>query len=688
VQALIDGTAQEASVRLSSTYPKLEYVVQYQEWDLDFALRLLEHEGIYFWFEHTLTGHVMHIVDDPEAHEAVHGDPVVRAQLGEGDVGAQQVYDLRFSTHVVPDTHLARDWNWLTPNTPIEAAHTAGGAPRFARMGYPAGAGDVERARRLARTRQLAAAVPRYRLEGLTRSVRMIAGRTFTLVEARPEEINGDYLIVHVTHEMGEGPEGHDLVRFEALPRSVEYRPAQRAPRPRIDGRDTAVVTGPRDQEIHVDAFGRVKVQFYWDRAGTHDEHSSCWLRVVQPNTAGSMYLPRIGWEASIAYADGDPDRPIVTHQHFNAERPSHYELPPALPRSSWRSQSSPGGRGFNEVRFDDTPLAMELFMHAQRDLHVRVGHDREQTVGVNSTETVHGRLSTSVAGDETIAVAIDQFTRAHDEMTLTTGGDKTVTVTHLDSWKVQDDYTLTYGADRRETTCGPYVAVANAIAHTVNGRRTRTVGGAQLITCLGAFTEAVGADRTETIGGASITLVRGAFTEQIEGTKNLTVDRSMWRSHGSWATQGASVAIEVSGALAESVAGAFGCAGALVSVRADNELRVRASGSELHLGGSVLDLDAAHLTAQAASIRLVGQVEMIGPETPEEPEPPEPGPADDWLEISLLDQDGRPAGDREYLVRLPDGTERRGRLGSNGRARISGVAPGTAEVSFPETAS
>lgn len=686
VQSVIAPSGQRVALHLREQYPAIDYLVQHQESDLAFVQRLLEDEGIYFWFEHTPTAHVLHLADSPDPLPPLPGDGVLRfANDRAADPG--HVTGLRFTSRVVHDMHVTRDWDYWRPNAPLEGEHAEGSSRRFERYEYPGGLRDEGDARRRALARLQSSSARKYELTALAGSSYLLPGHTFTLVDARPAEINLDYLLTRVEHRLTTDEtteQAEHLVTFAAMPASQPFRPARRTPRPRIAGRESAVITGPASEEIHVDELGRVRAQLYWDRHGQNDEHSSTWIRVAQPNTVGSMYLPRIGWEAAIGYVDGDPDRPIVTHQLYNARRPPPYDLPDALPYTTWQSASSPGGGGSNELRFDDTNGSMQLYIHAQRDLHARAGHDRFEAVGVNSTEEVRGRLNTSVGAMETITVGIDQVKHIDGRMMAATGLSKTVTIAQLDSWNVRENHSITNDGDRTETIVGPRVVVANAVTHTIHGTRDGVIGGAHVTHVGASMVEAVGGDKTEIVQGARVALVRGAYSENVGRTKTLSAQAGTFHSRGSLSVSGGSVDCAIGGKHRESVTEALGVAGSAVTVRGQSELKARAAGSELVLGGASLDVDATSFSSSGAMVRLLGQIQVIGGDSAESAEPAPPGPEDDWIEIVLLDTNGDAVGDQEYVVRLPDGSERRGRLDSSGRAREEGLPPGTVTVSFP----
>lgn len=683
VGAVLGSSGQAVEWHLSTSYPLLEYVVQREESDLDFVTRLLADEGIAYWFRFTSDGHVMHLADGREAYTP-RAAPLRAAFSSNGD--PSELTDLEVTTRVVHDLHTTRDWDWRRPNAPIEAEHAHGSSRRLERYEYPGRFATEDDARRLARRRQEADSCRRWELAARASTPHVQPAETFTLVDARPDELNVDYLITSVTHRLSrEGTEPQSAVAIRAGLASDVFRPSRDVRRPRVTGRDSAFVAGPPGEEIHVDEHGRVKTAFYWDRLGRGDHSASKWVRAVQPNVVGSMLLPRVGWEVAVAHLDGDPDRPLVTHKLFNAQEMSTYPLPESLSQTSWQTSSSPGGGGSNELRFDDTLGAMELYVHAERDLHTVVGNDREETVGANSSERVHGRSSTSVGRHETVTVGVDESVEVREDVRLTTGGAKTVTVAQLDTWSIRRNHTITVGGDRELTVVGPMVMVARAVTETLRGNRDRVIGGALVRRTGRSFVEAIGGNKEETSTGARVLLVRRTHSEQVGGSKTLSAGAGAIRTTGPLSLSGRSLDFSVRGSLTEHVVGTVGVSGSSVVVRADDGLRAAAGGSELVLGGDVLDLDARAFSSTAAVVRLQGQVEVISPDSAEEAEPEGPSPEDDWVEVTLTDANGEPRANEAYVLRLADGSERSGNLDSNGHAREEGLPPGTVLLSFPD---
>ena len=261
----------------------------------------------------------------------------------------------------------------------------------------------------------------------------MVAGYTFAFAEHFRRDQAGDYLLTVIEHEAeqgsllagdGSGSERYQN-RFECIPNGVKFRPERKTPKPVISGLQTAFVTGPAGEEIYVDKYGRIKVQFHWDRMGKNNEESSCWIRVAQSIAGkqwGSVFLPRVGQEVVVEFLEGDPDRPIVTGSVYNADAMPPYTLPDEKTKNTFKSYSSKGGGGFNELRFEDKKGSEQVFMQAEKDYHLRVKNDQRLTV-LNETHTITNKDTLGkIGGDHHLAVTGDQNQKVDGSVSLKVG--------------------------------------------------------------------------------------------------------------------------------------------------------------------------------------------------------------------------------------------------------------------------
>jgi type VI secretion system secreted protein VgrG len=524
----VDGAAVAWSV---ATYPKREYITQWKESELAFVLRLLEDAGVFFWFEHGPDGHLLRLADDHAAHAPIEGASELRCvDEAHDEAGAEWVTDLVLRLRPSVETYELREWTPLATERPIVSRVEAGPGKAFEWYQYPSGATTPSALRRAAQDRLSAARAGRDLLGGVGNSPRLAAGRTFDLVDAVPAELCRSWLVTELVRRFedpslmpGGARAASYRASFRAIPGDVEYRPPRTTPRPRIFGKESAVVTGPAGEEIHVDRLGRVKVHFYWDREGKVDDHATCWLRVQQQNTASSMILPRVGWEVDVGFLDGDPDRPVVLQKLYNLETMPPYPLPDCLTHSSLQSSSSPGGGGTNEVRMNDSAGEMEFFVHAQRDLAITAGHDLTERVGRNAKLQVTADASAAVTGHEQVKVGASRSTSVGGSRRQETLGDRTTKVGATDELGVGGLCSLTVKGNQTEQVGAVRTVLVARAIDTVNGGLEVRVGGALAWTAAMSMVEAVAGSKTEMVGGAKVELIAKAKAEQVGGSKTLT---------------------------------------------------------------------------------------------------------------------------------------------------------------------
>lgn len=459
-----------------------EYCVQYRESDWDFCCRLMEEEGIYYFFQHTEDGTTLVISDEASLHEAIENDLVTYRTQTSGASDDQFVFGFRYSHQMRHGKVHLRDFNFRRPSQLVNSEDSDGDRDDLEFYDYPGEFVDTAGGdhRRTARLEEL-----RARLvvgEGRSNVSRIAPGYKLTLDEHPFEEANQEWLLTRIHHSIRQddagGTEGggrgrvgrsrfdpdrfeHDdldmdassdgdggneeLVYtnvFECIPSGTPYRPPRTTRRPTVEGPQTAIVVGQSGEEIHVDEHGRIKVQFHWDRLGANDENSSCWVRVSQGWAGagwGMMFIPRMGQEVVVDFLEGDPDCPLVTGRVYNGENPPPYTLPDHKTKSTIKSNSSKGGGGSNEIRFEDAAGSEEIYIHAQKDwntvtennLTEQVGNDETLTVDANRKRTVGGKEDVDIdGGDQTIKVnAGKQIIETSSDRQRTIGGKETVDI-------------------------------------------------------------------------------------------------------------------------------------------------------------------------------------------------------------------------------------------------------------------
>lgn len=628
-QVMTDAGLPAAGVRWHTTasYPVRDFCLQYQESELAFVSRLLEDEGIFYWFEHEAGAHVMHLADAAAAHTPIDGTSAISFST-DLHLGREAVTELALTTSVTHDAYAARDWNYEVPATPLDATQNGAPAPVFERYEYPGYFARNTDGGRRAHNRLAEALLDRYVVEGASTCRRLHPGRTFEVADARPEALSRGYLLRAVEHAYdaaaargrGDGsavataarPAHHEAyrARFTAVPDDMEFRPPRVTPRPAVAGKESAVVTTPGGEEIHVDEMGRIKVHFYFDREGAVDDHASFWLRTQQQNTAGAMILPRVGWEMSVAFVDGDPDRPVALQKLYNQETMPPYGLPANKTQSALQSSSTPGGGGTNEVRLQDGAGGMEFALHAQKDFALAAGHDMTEEITVDASEEVVQQLATTVGASESVKVGAKQSTSVTGNCTLQTTGSKTVSVSAMDDWGVTGNYSVSSGGDRSETVSGMMNVLANKVDEAFGAAHTKTVGAALCINAGTAIIDTTVGNKTESVGGAKLELVRNAKVETVTGAKTLVSGFTTCRTSKSMAVSAkAALTVNVAGAIAEKCGETYALGARLVAITAPGGAEFKAGGSSLVARGGKITVNASSLGAKGGpELKLKGR--------------------------------------------------------------------------------
>ena len=428
----------------TARFPVREFTVQYRESDFDFVTRLLEEEGIFYFFEHEAGRHTMVLADHQGAIEPSPVQDVVRYKDVGGVTSEEPVIDRLFFESVVhTGGSVVTDYDFEKPSTDLEAEISGPGIGSF--YDFPGGYSKPGDATRVAEIRLEAQEALASTLRGEGDCFGLVPGYRFGLQET---ELDDDYLVLAVDHRSGTqhyrgaGPEDESepIYRntFEAIPYATPFRPPRRTRRPHL-GVQTAVVVGPSGEEIYTDKYGRVKVRFHWDRESPRDGESSCWIRVASTwagNKWGAIQIPRVGQEVVVEFLEGNPDRPLITGSVYNAQQMPPWDAKPT--QSGWKSHSSKqGGAPSNELRFEDKKGSEEVFVRAEKDLKfvvvndetATVGHDRKVTVKNDETLEVEHDRKRTVGNDETLEVKNNRKRKVAKDETVEISGKQTVEV-------------------------------------------------------------------------------------------------------------------------------------------------------------------------------------------------------------------------------------------------------------------
>ncbi|CAM2011509.1 type VI secretion system Vgr family protein [Acanthopleuribacter pedis] len=475
--------------RLRRKYAKREYCVMYMENALNFVKRLLEEEGIFFFFRFEVGKHTMILADEADAYLDCVGSKQLEYRPFPNDVEkGSSMEKCEFSGGMTVGGVVLDDYDFEAPSAALLArAGDQGRAGVVYR--YPGGFREQGAGEARAKLLREAYAFSGERLSANSVAGGLTAGGKFTMLEHPREALNGDY-IVHDVHHQGD-KKGYRN-RFSAFPVDHVFRPLPNTPRPRIFGAQTAVVVGKKGEEIWTDRYGRVKVQFHWDREGRRDENSSCWVRVSQGwagKQYGSFFLPRIGQEVVVTFLDGNPDRPLITGAVYNAQQTVPLQLPGQQTRSTVKTNTSKGGAGFNQISFEDKKDHEQLTLHAQKDMQVTVRNDASEKVGNHRKALVE-------KGHDTLEVAKgDANLKVPKGVRRETVKERVIEVTRDEAHRNNADY-----------------------RHEVRGDYTLRINGDLTIEAMGNITIKAGRNLTLQ-SGQSLSLKAGTDIKQNAGT-------------------------------------------------------------------------------------------------------------------------------------------------------------------------
>lgn len=508
------GALASFEFRLSKATRNRSYCTQYKETDLEFAQRLMQEDGLFYFFEHTKTGHKLIITDNSIAAKPIDGtSPNLEYSKGEARDDLAIVTTFSARRQLESNKVGVKTYDYKAPgarrfvsgNTGVDQ----GDVPTYEIYDYVGEHGfpNSDRGEELARFRTQALAAHSKIFVGTTTSRRMMPARYFQLEEHYDhddgKQEDRQFLITSVMHsgsnnyQAGEGAATYGC-SFTCIRKKIPYRPSFTIVKPTIIGPQTAVVVGPKGEEIYTDNLGRVKVQFPWDRLGESNQSSSCWVRVGQPWAGGGfgmVNIPRIGDEVVVIFLDGDPDRPLIISRVYNAANMPPWDLPANASQSGILSRSTKGGNvnTANAIRFEDKKGAEEVWLHAEKDQRIEVEHDESHWVGNDRTKKVDH--------DETVNVGHDRTETVGNNETITIGVDRTE--------HVGNNETLTVGGNRVETIDGMQnLLIAMASAEEVGLAKALVVGGAYTITVVGAMNTAVGLAQAEEVGLSKTTVV------------------------------------------------------------------------------------------------------------------------------------------------------------------------------------
>jgi type VI secretion system secreted protein VgrG len=521
------------------TFKPRNYCVQYRETDFNFASRLMEEEGIYYFFKHSAHGHKMVVTNKSQVHPTVDEPSEVIYELATGGFrNPDRVYSWAKIQELRSGLYTLRDYSFQLPANNLEASKDidesmkAGEVTHTLKLAanenieifdYPGEysqrfdgidksgaevpdelknicAGEDADNKRTVDIRMKAEALPSLLIRGSSNCGQFLPGHNFTL--QRHFNADGKYILTSVDHfasvgnayRSGNSSAAAYQNNFTCIPFELPFRPFRLTPKPLIQGTQTAVVVGPDGNEIFTDKFGRVKVQFRWDRKGNFDADSSCWVRVAQiwaGKRWGASFWPRIGQEVIVAFEEGDPDRPMIVGSVYNAD-----QMPPYLGDgpdskhkrdnkvSGIKTNTTPGGQGYNEIRFDDTKEKEQVFLHAQRNLDITTNSDSLASTGGDRHQIIGGEKDGKKSGDQREMVYRDKHLKIHRNQIEQIGDSMQLLVGGIDAGQGNQDIVLK--GTKKES-------IAKDDNLQVKGSRNEQIGGGQSLS--------VGGDQQEKIG-------------------------------------------------------------------------------------------------------------------------------------------------------------------------------------------
>ncbi|EIC4691027.1 type VI secretion system tip protein VgrG, partial [Escherichia coli] len=419
--------------RLVENYPTRAWQVQYGETDFDFVQRLMQEWGIYWWFEHSENSHTLVLADAINVHKACADSPLVCYYQKGLKLDKEFIHTITANESLRSGQWVLNDFDFMKPRSLLKstvANPRETGLAEYEHYEWPGDYFTKSEGEMLTRIRMEEQRSPGSRVQGSGNIRTLMTGFTFTLENYPTAEVNREYLLVQTTlfiqdNAQHSGQEQHFSysTSFELHPTSEVYRPQRTLSKPHTKGPQSAIVTGPAGQEIWTDKYGRVKVQFGWDRYGKNDENSSCWVRVSYPWAGkgfGGIQIPRIGQEVLVDFKNGDPDLPIIVGRTYNQDTMPPWGLPGAATQSGFYSHTIGGGpTNANALRFEDKTGGEEIWLHAEKDQRIEVNNNESHWVGNNRLKVID-KTETAIIGEErSLTVQMDDTSLAGQNKTI-----------------------------------------------------------------------------------------------------------------------------------------------------------------------------------------------------------------------------------------------------------------------------
>ena len=637
---------------ITGSYDPREYCVQYRETDFNFVTRLMEQLGIFYFFQHENGKHTLVMADSHTAHQPCPDQGKAHFNASMSVLESEDVItSFQIGQEMRTGKYSLTDYNFETPSTSLLAGEptvvSVGPNSAYEIYDYPGEYLNQTQASALTKVYMQEEEATHKVVTGTGVCRGFIPGYSFDLEEHYRDDLNTTYVLTQVRHIAtvgenytfeAEGGGSHYSNQFVCIPSSTPFRPPRTTPKPIVQGPQTAVVVGKSGEEIWTDKYGRVKVQFYWDRLGKKDDNSSCWIRVSQPwagKNWGAMWIPRISQEVIVSFLEGDPDRPIITGRVYNADSMPPYTLPDEQTKSTFKSYSSKGGDGFNEFRFEDKKGEEQVFIHAEKNFDIRVKNNEYETVSKDLHLIVEQDRFEHVKNDHHETIDRDQAQSIGRDHHLKVSGKQAIAVDGSQSLKVGGDVTEQFNGNHSEQVSQAlYLKAGMTIVIEAPMGITLKCGGNSVV-----------------VDPVGVTLTSSALITIMGTLVNI--------NSGPGSPAGT------------------GMAGSLVPPMSPKA----AEEADKADPGEMAELKSEQIQKQQGKYGSTA----LTPFNPSKQSTTGEDKKPHWIEIKLVDTDGNPVPGEKYKITLPDGsTVAEGTLDGKGFARVDGIDPGTCKVTFP----
>jgi len=513
---------------LTGNYAQRDYCVQYREDCLSFIHRLMEQEGIYYYFTHDSSKHTMVLADGVGAHAAIDEFKKVPFAAGAGGALGKAATVATFGAVRGVDgaTFKLTDYNPLTPKASLLSSHTSDGnqpTTTHTAFDFPGAHGDASVGQHYASVRAEALTAARSGYHGTTDACGAEAGNLFTLSDYSRQELNQEYLLTATQsylrgagHASGSGDHLEFQCQFRAIPGSIPFRKEIRTAKPKVAGLQTAIVTGSdTDEDIAVDQYGRVQVNFHWNMPDKPNAKCSCPVRVASPWAGkgwGAVSIPRVGQEVVVSFLEGDPDRPLIIGSVYNAANTVPYGLPDSKTQSGIKSRSLLGGTDdFNELRFEDKQGSEDFIIHAQKDMHEEVENDHVVTIDHDETVEVKNNQTLTVDNDQTETIKHDRKVTVQNDDKLDVTANGTTTIGQKFKLDAGTEIDLVCGASSITLKASGDIEIKGVNIKITGDATVKMAGQATVDIGAGASVK-VHSDAMMNVEGGAMTTVKGAM--------------------------------------------------------------------------------------------------------------------------------------------------------------------------------